>query len=234
MEQLPAQIGTTAPRLDARQAWHTLPVSKVVGHLETEIERGLSSEEARRRLKQHGHNELREQARPAFWRLLLEQFNNFVVIILIVASIVSAALGDWIEAAAIMAIVVLDAVLGVVLYVYRLGVAWGGIPLGHTMAFVSLSLAELPIAYTARSERYPLYRIGPFSNRWMQPAVGVSILLLLAVVYVPFLQDPFNTVALSWRAWQVMLPLAFTPAIAAEVTKGALRWWERRQSSQDV
>jgi hypothetical protein len=62
----------------------------------------------------------------------------------------------------------------------------------------------------------------------MQPAVLLSIALLLLVVYVPFLQDPFNTVALPWRSWQVMLPLIFAPAIAAELTKGVLRWWDKR------
>ncbi len=46
--------------------------------------------------------------------MLWEQFNNFVVILLIVASVISAFLGDYVEAAAIMAIVMLNAVLGVV------------------------------------------------------------------------------------------------------------------------
>jgi Ca2+-transporting ATPase len=120
----------------------------------------------------------------------------------------------------------------VVLYVYRLGIAWEGIDLGHSMAFVTLAFAQLPIAYTARSERYPLHRIGVFSNVWMQRAVVVSIALLLIVIYVPFLQEPFNTVALPWRAWQVILPLIFLPALTAEATKAALRWWDRRPANQ--
>jgi Ca2+-transporting ATPase len=66
------------------------------------------------RLEVVGPNELREAPRPPFWKLVLEQFTSFVVLILIVASVVSAVLGDWVEAAAIMAIVLLNAIIGVV------------------------------------------------------------------------------------------------------------------------
>jgi Ca2+-transporting ATPase len=119
------------------------------------------------------------------------------------------------------------ALTAVVLYAFRLGLAWGGQGLARTMAFLTLALAELPIAYTARSERFPIYRLGLFTNRWMQPAVGISIVLLLTVVYVPGLQGVFDTVPLSWQSWQVMLPLIFVPAAAAEITKAVLRWRER-------
>jgi Ca2+-transporting ATPase len=50
-------------------------------------------------------------------------------------------------------------------------------------------------------------------------AVATSLLLLLAVIYVPFLQPIFNTVALGWAEWQIVLPLLFVPAIVAELTK---------------
>jgi len=57
------------------------------------------------------------------------------------------------------------------------------------MAFVTLCMSELLRAYTARSERYPLLKIGIFSNKWMNLAVLLSILLVLMVVYVPFFND---------------------------------------------
>jgi Ca2+-transporting ATPase len=75
---------------------------------------GLTAEDAARRLDHYGMNQLQEASRPSFLQTLWEQLNNFVVILLIIASIVSAFLGDYIEAAAIMAIVVLNAVLGIV------------------------------------------------------------------------------------------------------------------------
>lgn len=95
------------------EAWHALTAEDVLRNLEVH-EHGLTAEQASRRLAQYGQNQLLEAPRPTFWHLLWEQLNNFVVILLIVASIISALLGDHIEAAAIMAIVVLNAVLGIV------------------------------------------------------------------------------------------------------------------------
>ena len=92
-------------------------------------------------------------------------------------------------------------------------------PTAATMAFITLSFSELLRAYTARSERYPLLKIGLFSNKSMNWAVIASSLLLMAVVYIPFLQPIFSTVPLSWEQWRYLLPLLFVPAIAAEITK---------------
>jgi Ca2+-transporting ATPase len=78
------------------------------------MQNGLSESEAAARLQWYGPNALREQPRPTFWHRLLVQFQSFVIYILIFAAILSAALGDWIEAAAITAIVALNAVLGVI------------------------------------------------------------------------------------------------------------------------
>jgi len=95
------------------EAWHALSPEDVLKHLEVQ-ENGLTDEQAARRLSQYGLNQLLEAPRPTFWHMLWDQLNNFVVILLIVASIVSALLGDYVEAGAIMAIVVLNAVLGIV------------------------------------------------------------------------------------------------------------------------
>jgi Ca2+-transporting ATPase len=121
------------------------------------------------------------------------------------------------------------ALTAVVLTAYWIGMSEQGVDLAETMAFVTLALSELPIAYTTRSERFPLYRLGVFSNRWMQRAVGLSIVLILAVIYVPFLNDPFNTVPLTLAQWEVILPLALIPALVAEVTKLVLRRIETRR-----
>ena len=94
--------------------WYALSTQAVADELKTSLERGLSGEAAQQRLAEVGYNELQEQPRPGFWSMLLSQFNNFVVIILIVASLISLLLGDYLEAGAILVIVVLNAVLGVV------------------------------------------------------------------------------------------------------------------------
>ena len=113
------------------------------------------------------------------------------------------------------------AIAGVTLAAYWMGIKlFPGIPEeAKTMAFVTLSFSELLRAFTARSERYPLHKIGLFSNKWMFYAVTSSLLLLLAVIYVPFLQPIFNTVSLGWTEWQIVLPLLFVPAIVAEISK---------------
>jgi Ca2+-transporting ATPase len=88
-----------------------------------------------------------------------------------------------------------------------------------TMTFVTLSFSELLRAYTARSERYPLLKVGIFNNRYMNLAVLTSLILLLAVIYIPFLQPIFNTVPLGWSQWELVLPLLIIPSLAAEITK---------------
>jgi len=50
-------------------------------------------------------------------------------------------------------------------------------------------------------------------------AVGLSSLLMLLVIYVPFLNPIFSTVPLQIRDWLIIIPLALIPAIAAELGK---------------
>ena len=108
-EQL--KVGSDEENLE--QAWHALETEAVLRDLRVH-EGGLSSDEAAERLRRYGHNELEEQKRAGFWTSLWEQLNNFVVILLIVASAVSALLGEWIDASAILSIVVLNTVLGII------------------------------------------------------------------------------------------------------------------------
>jgi Ca2+-transporting ATPase len=110
---------------------------------------------------------------------------------------------------------------------------WRGIDVqtAETMAFITLSLCELFRAYTVRSERVSIFKLGVFSNRYMQYAVGLSILLLLAVVGIPFLQPVFNTHFMSPREWAVVLSLALIPAVSEEITKAYLRWSDRRRGA---
>jgi len=95
-------------------SWHALGADEVLKRLDTLADQGLSDEEAERRLQTYGPNQLAEKPPTSFWQMLWEQFNNFVVMMLIVAAVVSAFLGDYVEAAAILAIVILNATLGVV------------------------------------------------------------------------------------------------------------------------
>ena len=137
---------------------------------------------------------------------------------------------------------------GVVLFAFALGLLWhlkggeimppGSNPLlfliqydwrgvdvqtAETMAFITLSLCELFRAYTVRSERVSVFRLGVFTNKYMQYAVGFSLVLVFLVVNVPFLQPIFNTHFLSLREWGIVFGLAVIPAIAEEITKFFMR-----------
>jgi Ca2+-transporting ATPase len=93
------------------------------------------------------------------------------------------------------------------------------IEFAETMAFVTLSCSELLRAYTARSEYYPLLKIGMFGNKFMNYAILSSLVLIMLVVYVPFLQTIFNTQPMGWVQWSELLPLLIVPSVAAELTK---------------
>jgi Ca2+-transporting ATPase len=120
--------------------------------------------------------------------------------------------------------------------VYLLSFDWHSVNLenvrtAETMAFMTLSLCELFRAYTVRSEKVSLARIGIFSNKWMQYAVGTSIFLLLLVCVVPILQGIFNTHFMSGSEWALVLSLSLLPAISEEITKLFLRLRDRRKAS---
>jgi magnesium-transporting ATPase (P-type) len=71
--------------------WHSLELHDLIVKLDAHTE-SLSTEEVARRLERYGPNELKEKPRPTFLELVVAQLNNFIVILLIVASIVSALL----------------------------------------------------------------------------------------------------------------------------------------------
>ena len=87
-------------------------LAAVLQHLGADPARGLTEAEAARRLAQHGPNQLVERGCKSPWRILWEQFTATMVVILIIAAIISAALGEFVDAGAILAIVILNAILG--------------------------------------------------------------------------------------------------------------------------
>ena len=92
--------------------WYKKEATEVASLLATDAQAGLTEAEARRRLAEHGPNELVERGLKSPWRILWDQLTGLMVVILIVAAAISGALGDWKDAIAILAIVVLNAALG--------------------------------------------------------------------------------------------------------------------------
>jgi len=95
-------------------AWHTLVVPEVLRALQVDPQQGLADAEVERRRQTYGPNELVERGLKSPWRILWEQFTEVMVVVLAVAAVVSAWLGDWKDAVAILAIVVLNGALGFV------------------------------------------------------------------------------------------------------------------------
>lgn len=92
--------------------WHALRGDDVLRELAVDLTRGLSTDEVARRRDQHGWNMLAESPAEAWWKKLLGQFDDVVVWILLAAALISGAMGEWTDTAAIAAIVLLNAVLG--------------------------------------------------------------------------------------------------------------------------
>ena len=91
---------------------HHAHLEYLVRFLKTDVANGLSPVEVDARLKQYGANELAEPPPQRWWLKLLNQFNEVVIWILVAATILSAIMGDWLEAGAIFAIIILNALLG--------------------------------------------------------------------------------------------------------------------------
>lgn len=89
----------------------------------------------------------------------------------------------------------------------------------RTVAFATLILAELLRAFAARSERMSVFKIGLFTNKLMNTSVGLSLVMLLAVIYIPGLNKIFDNIMLNPKAWLVIIPLALIPFTVSEIFK---------------
>jgi Ca2+-transporting ATPase len=110
-----ARTSTPSPSEEASSAaspaWHALSVDAVWPHLSS-APRGLTTAEAEQRLVQYGPNELKAADRISPWSILLQQFKDVLIIILLVATALSAFLGHGMEAVAIAVIVLFAVLLG--------------------------------------------------------------------------------------------------------------------------
>ncbi|KJS75248.1 MAG: ATPase [Desulfotomaculum sp. BICA1-6] len=94
--------------------WQKLTVEDTAERLDVHPVKGLKEREAKDRLEKTGLNVLEQDHGPAAWQMLLNQFKDFMVLVLLAATAVSGLLGEWTDAVTIAVIVLLNAVLGVV------------------------------------------------------------------------------------------------------------------------
>lgn len=93
--------------------WYNKGKKEVLNELKTDLSIGLSNKEAAKRLEEYGKNELEEQLKKSFLSKLIAQFTDFLIIILLIAAGISAFVGEKEDALVILAIVVINAILGI-------------------------------------------------------------------------------------------------------------------------
>ncbi len=92
--------------------WHQLEVTEVARLLEVDLTKGLSQEEVKRRQAKFGLNQMTSRRATPAWVKFLQQFNQALVYILLAATVVSAVLGELVDAAVIFGVVFINAVIG--------------------------------------------------------------------------------------------------------------------------
>ncbi|MBN1643235.1 MAG: cation-translocating P-type ATPase [Dehalococcoidales bacterium] len=93
----------------------------------------------------------------------------------------------------------------------------------QTMVLCAVVLFELFAVLACRSEIHSIFKIGFFSNKWLIYANLASLGLLMAVLYIPALQEPFHVVPIGWEDWLLIIPVSLTGFIAFEISKWILR-----------
>ncbi len=100
--------------------WETLRKEEILKKLETNEKYGLNQDDVRKRREKYGKNKLRDKPKESLFVKFMKQFNDFMIIILVIASIVSAVVSKWqgendyVDSIIIIAIVVLNAIMGVI------------------------------------------------------------------------------------------------------------------------
>ena len=89
----------------------------------------------------------------------------------------------------------------------------------RSACFLTLVLGELLRAYSARSESVSVFRMKVFENSYLNKCVLVSVLFMIASIYVPFLNPVFSTVPLTFDEMIFALLFAFLPMLGGEAAK---------------
>jgi len=96
----------------SQQMWHQMSAQDVIRLQQTDAEHGLTDKEAKARLESIGPNVISEGAKVSPLVLFLEQFKDFMVLVLLGATLISGLLGEYLDAVTIMAIIVMNGILG--------------------------------------------------------------------------------------------------------------------------
>lgn len=95
----------------------------------------------------------------------------------------------------------------------------GDIDKARTITFSTLILSELLRSYSSRSQKHTLFKLGFFTNPVLVYSTLFSLLLMLAVLYIPFIQPIFSTFSLGLVDWKIVLSFGSIPLIVGELDK---------------
>ncbi|TAN70311.1 MAG: calcium-translocating P-type ATPase, PMCA-type [Methylobacter sp.] len=102
----------SSPDMEHQPCWHTLSVEEALSAQASDLATGLSQTEATSRLNCYGPNRLAEKPPRSAWHLLLSQFKSLLILVLMIAAILAATIGDLIDGAVILVVVSINALLG--------------------------------------------------------------------------------------------------------------------------
>ncbi len=107
------------------------------------------------------------------------------------------------------------------LLAYRIGIHEdpSNVVIGQTMAFAVLSLSQLVHVFNIRSKTQSIFKTGILSNMYLVYAVLISFVMMIGVLFIPFLQKIFKVVTLSPRDILIVIGLSFMPIIIVELFK---------------
>jgi Ca2+-transporting ATPase len=98
----------------AKETWHSMKAEHVLKEMDSDMHRGLTGDEAKKRLEKYGYNELKKEERISPFIIFTNQFKNILIVILLIAIVLSALIGELVDAGIILVIVIFCAVLGFV------------------------------------------------------------------------------------------------------------------------
>ena len=99
-------------KLNLQSSWHELSIEEAAERLRVDFKQGLSADEVNRRRTEFGLNQMAARGGTPAWIKFLQQFNQALVYILLAATAASAALNEWVDAAVIFSVVLINAVIG--------------------------------------------------------------------------------------------------------------------------
>ncbi len=196
-----------------KQMWHSQIIQQVCDTLQVTPDSGLFKIEIINRRSKSGSKKLIGYGLKNPWRILLDQFRETMVVVIIIAAIISVILSDWKDAVAIAVIVVLNAALGFI-QEYRAERAM-------------TALKQMGNVLSVRSERESLSKQGTFSNKLLLAAVTFTLILQLEITYWEPAQTWFGTMSLPLSELAISLGMSTVIFGAVEVEK----WFKRHNNS---